>query len=125
MAEIGDRIGQVKTGDVIRQRVCNDSGEERVGHRIGNSLQIGGANAVAALPGESGARGVVFPGRIEPHDPLAIHHLQASADMDRSGGDHLAIIQQAELGGPSADIDIKDTLGLVARYARGARAIGG
>ena len=44
--------------------------------------------------------------------------------MHGRGRDHLAVLDQAELGGAAADVDVEDALVLVAGDARGARAVG-
>ena len=56
--------------------------------------------------------------------PLSVDHLQTPADVDGSGRDHAAVLDQRELGGAAADVDVENALALVGRYARGARTIG-
>ena len=69
---------------------------------------------------------MISAGRIEPHDlaPL-VHDLQPPADMHGRGGEHPAALDQRQLGGAAADIDVEDALALVMRHPRGARAVGG
>ena len=45
--------------------------------------------------------------------------------MHGRGRDHLALLDQAELGGAAADVDVEDALALVAGNPRGAGAVGG
>ena len=78
---------------------------------VGDLLHIGERDGVAAIPGKAGALGVVLAGGIEPDDLAVLDHLQPAADMDRGGRDHLAVLDQAELGGAAADIDVEDALG--------------
>ena len=73
---------------------------------------------------KAGTLGVMFSRRIEPDDLAVLDHLQAAADMHGGGRDHLALLDQAELGGAAADVDVEDALALVAGDARRARAIG-
>ena len=56
---------------------CN----QRIGHDVGDFLQFGGVDGVAAVPGKTGALGVMLPGRIEADDLAVLDHLQAAADM--------------------------------------------
>src|SRR5215470_12692899 len=65
-------------------------------------------------------------GWIEPHDAAdVVHHLQASADVDRRSRDHPTLIHDRELGGAAADVDVEDALALVVRDDRGAGSVGG
>ena len=109
--------------DVVGQGPCRHGGNERIGHAVGDFLQLGGRGGVAAVPGKAGALGVMFAGRIEPDDLAVFDHLQAAADMHRGGRDHLAVLDQAELGGAAADVDIEDALVFVVRHPRGAGAV--
>ena len=62
---------------------------------------------------------MVAAGRVEPYDPaVLVDHLQAAADMHRGGRDHAALLDQAELGGAAADIDVEDAFAFVVRHAR-------
>jgi hypothetical protein len=110
VTKIGDRVGQIKPGDVGRQGPHADGRDQRIGHCVGDFLQVRDLDTVAALPRETGARGVMFSGRIEPRDPALLDHLQPPADMDRGGGDDLAVFDEAELGGAAADIDVENAL---------------
>ena len=124
-SQLGDRLGEIEMLDRVRQRPRPDGGDERIGHALGHAVHRGGIDDVAALPGEPGLRRMVAAGRIEPHDPaVLVDHLQPAADMHRGGRDHAALLDQAELGGAAADVDVEDALALVVRHARGARAIG-
>ena len=68
---------------------------------------------------------MMLAGRIEPDDLAAVvDHLQPAADVDGRGRDHAAVLDQRELGGAAADVDVEDALALVGRHARGARAVG-
>ena len=69
--------------------------------------------------------GVISSRRVEPHDLAFLDHLEATADMHGRGRGHFALLDQGELGGAAADIDVEDALVLVARHSRGARAVGG
>ena len=122
--KVFDRVGEIKMRDVVRHRPRGERGDQRIRHHVGDLLQFGARHRIAAVPGEAGALGVMFPRRIEPGDLAVLDHLQPAADMDRGGRDHLAVLDQAELGGAAADVDIEDALVLVARHARGARAVG-
>ena len=74
---------------------------------------------------KAGLRGMMLAGRIEPDDPaLLVDHLQPAADVDRGGRDHAAVLDQRELGGAAADVDVEDALALIGRHPRGARAVG-
>ena len=48
---------------------------------------------------------------------------QAPADRDRGGRDDLAVLDQGELGGAAADVDVEDRAPRVARERDGARAV--
>ena len=48
-----------------------------------------------------------------------------AADVDGGGRGHLAVLNQPELGGAAADVDVEDALALLARHPRRARAVGG
>ena len=111
--------------DIVRQRPRGDRGDQRIGHAVGDLLQIGRGDGVAAIPGKPRAFGVMLSGRIEPHDLAALDDLQAAADMHGCGRDHFAVLDQSEFCGAAADIDIEDALAFVARHARGAGTIGG
>ena len=50
---------------------------------------------------------------------------QAPADRDRDGGEDLAVLDQRELGGAAADIDIEHGVGVAARHRHGAGAVRG
>ena len=91
---------------------------------FGHFLKVRYVDGVAAVPEKAGALGVMFAGGIEPHDVAVLNHLQAPADVHGGGRDHLALLDQAELGGAAADVDVEDALALVAGDPRGARAIG-
>ena len=123
-AELRDRVGEIKMRDVVRQRPRRHGGNERIGHAVGDFLQVGGRGGIAAVPGKAGALGVMLAGRIEADDLAVLDHLQAAADMHRGGGDHLAVLDQAELGGAAADVDIENALAFVARHPRRAGAVG-
>src|SRR5580698_10173885 len=97
--------------------------DQRVGHTVGNFLQVVDVDGVTSIPGKSGAPGVVLSGWIEPHDLAVFNHLQTAPDMDGRGGDDFALLDQAELRRASADIDIENALVLVAGDPRGAGAI--
>ena len=122
-AELVDRVGQIKMRDVVRHRPRCDRGDQRVRHHVGDLLQIFAGGRVAAVPGKSGALGVMLSRRIEPHDLAVLDDLQPAADMDRRGRDHFAVVEQAELGRAAADVDIEDALALVARHPRGAGTV--
>ena len=67
----------------------------------------------------------MLAGRVEPDDlAVLVDHLQPAADVDGRGRDHPAVLDQRELGGAAADVDVEDALALVGRDARGARAVG-
>ena len=110
--------------DVVRHGPRRDGGDQRVGHAVGDLFHVGERDGVAAVPGKAGALGVMLSRRIEAHDLAVLDHLQAAADMHGGGGDHLAVLDQAELCGAAADIDVEDALVLVAGNARGAGAVG-
>ena len=99
-------------------------GDQRVGHAVGDLPQVGRGDGVAAVPGKTGAPGVMLSRRIEADDLAVLDHLQAAADMHRGGRDHLAVLDQTELGGAAADVDVENALCLVAGHPRGARAVG-
>ena len=84
-----------------------------------------GSARVALAPAKARLRGMMLAGRIEPDDVAAVvDHLQTAADVDGRGRDHAAVLDQRELGGAAADVDVEDALALVGRHARGARAVG-
>ena len=61
---------------------------------------------------------------IESHDAVrGIDDLQAAADMDRRGGDDLPALNDGELGGAAADVDVEDAQTAVVRNLRRARAV--
>ncbi len=67
---------------------------------------------------------MVAAGRIEPDDAAdLVDHLQAAADMHGGGRHHIAILDDAELGGAASDVDVEDALGLVVGQLGGAGAI--
>ncbi len=123
-AELRDRVGEIKVRDIVRQRPRRHGGDQRIGHAVGDFIEVGGRDGIAAVPGKAGALGVMFPGRVEPDDLAVLDDLEAAADMHCGGGDHFAVLDQAELGGAAADIDIEDALAAIARYPRGAGAVG-
>ena len=93
--------------------------------RLRDLVELRRRQHVAPAPEEAGLARVVAPGRIEPHDAAdLVHHLQPAADMQRRGRHHVAVLDDAELGGAAADVDVEDALVLVMRHLRGARAIG-
>ncbi len=95
-------------------------------HTVGDLVELGGREHVAARPVEAGLAGVEFSRRIEPHDAAdLVDHLQPAADMQRRGRDDVAVLDHAELGGAAADVDVEDALPLVVRHPRGAGAVGG
>jgi hypothetical protein len=122
--EFGNRIGEVKMRDIVRQRPRRDRSDECIGHAVGDVLQVGGHDGIAAAPGKAGTLGVMLAGRVEADDLAVLDHLQAAADMHRGGRDHFAVFDQAELGGAAADVDIEDALAAVVRHPRGAGAVG-
>ena len=67
-AEIGNRIGKVEVLDRVRQRAGRDRRHQRIRHGLGHLVERIRRGGVAAAPGKPGRRGVVFAGRIEPHD---------------------------------------------------------
>ena len=123
-AEIADRIGQIEVLDVVRHRPHCQRRDQSIGHHVGDFLHVGEIDRIAAIPGKAGALGVMFSRRIEPDDLAVLDDLQAAADMDGRGRDHLALLDQRELGGAAADVDVEDALVLVAGDARGAGAVG-
>ena len=124
-AKLGDRLGQIERLQRRRQRPHPDRGDQRVGHVVGDLVERGGLGAVALVPVEARLRRVMLAGRIEPDDPaVLVDHLQPAADVDRRGRDHAAVLDQRELGGAAADVDVEDALALVGRHARGAGAVG-
>ena len=48
---------------------------------------------------------------------------QAAADRDRDGGEDLALLDQRELGGAAADVDIEHGVAVAARHRDGAGAV--
>ncbi len=48
---------------------------------------------------------------------------EAAADGDRDGGENLAFLDQSELGGAAADIDIEHGVAIAARHRDGAGAV--
>ena len=125
-AEVGDRIGQI-------ERAASGGGSGRCGSRrrarrpctsatLSSSARLG---EIALVPVEASLRRVMLAGRIEPDDAAAlVDDLQPAADMDGRRRDHPAILDQRELGGAAADVDVEDALVLVARDPRRARAVG-
>ena len=80
---------------------------------------------VALVPVEAGLPRVIAAGRIEPHDvALVVDHLQPAADMHRRGGGHEALLDDGELGGAAADVDVEDALAALVRGLRRAGAVG-
>ena len=78
------------------------------------------------MPVEARLPRVIAAGRIEPHDiALLVDHLQAAADMHRRGRGHEALLDDRELGGAAADVDVEDALAAFVRRLRGAGAVGG
>ena len=92
-----------------------ERGDQRVGHVSGDLVELlRRSSDVALAPVEAGLRGVMLPGGIEPDDAaVVVDHLQPAADMDRRGRDHVALLDQRELGGAAADVDVEDALALV------------
>ena len=109
--------------NVVGQGRAGHGGKQRIGHAVGDFLQLGGRGGIAAVPGKTGALGVMLAGRIEADDLAVLDHLQAAADMHRGGRDHLAVVDEAELGGAAADVDIENALTFVVRNPRRARTV--
>jgi hypothetical protein len=66
------------------------------------------AATLSSCTGESTSR------RIEPHDPAdVVDHLQSAADMQRGRRGHVAVLDDTELGGAAADVDVEDALALI------------
>ena len=56
--------------------------------------------------------------------PFVVDHLQPAADMHGRGGDDVAALDQRELGGAAADVDVEDALARLVRHPRRAGAVG-
>src|SRR5262249_56180824 len=89
---------------------------------------VGGVRGGGEVGGgevEAGRGGGKFSRRIEPHDPAdVVDHLQPAADVQRSGRGHVAVLDDTELGGAAADVDVEDALTLIVRQLRRTRAVG-
>ena len=109
--------------DVVGQGPCRHGGKQRIGHAVGDFLQLSGRGGVASVPGKAGALGVVLAGWIEADDLAVFDHLQAAADMHRGGRDHLAVLDKAQLSGAAADVDIENALTFIVRNPRRAGAV--
>ena len=90
----------------MRHRPDRQRGDKCVNHHAGDFLYIAGIDHIAAIPGKAGALSVMLPRWIEPHDFAVLDHLQTSADMDGGSRNHLAFLDQAELGGAAANVDV-------------------
>ena len=126
IAEVEDRIGQIQMLDVMRQRPRLERRDQRVGHHVGDLVELFGSDDVAELPVEAGAARVSLAGRVEADDPhVLVDHLQAAADVDGGGDHHLAALDQTELGGAAADVDVEDAHLAFERGGGRAGAVGG
>ena len=110
----------------MRHRPLGERRDQQIGHALRHLVELRGREHVAARPVEAGLAGVKAAGRIEPHDAAdVVDHLQPAADMQRGGRDHVALLDDGELGGAAADIEVEDALALLVRHLRRARAVGG
>jgi len=107
-------------GNLWQQR-----GHERIRHHIRDPIQIGVVHRIAELPIEAGALRMSPASGIEPHDaPVTVHHLQPPANMNRGSGDDAAALDEGELRGAAANVDVEQAASHFVGDARGARAIG-
>ena len=61
--------------------------------------------------------------RLDPGHAVGLLHHQPAADRDRHGGEDLPVLDQRELGGAAADIDIEQRDAVTARHRDRAGAV--
>src|SRR5262245_39323026 len=124
-AELGNRIGQIEMLDRVRHRTLRERRHQQIRHARRDFVELRRREHVAARPVEAGLAGVKFSRRIEPHDPAdVVDHLQPTADMQRSRRGHVTVLDDTELGGAAADVDVEDAFTLLVRQLRRTRAVG-
>ncbi len=125
-AELGDRLGQIERGQRRRQRPHPDRGDERIGHVCSDLVERGGRRRgrLCASGSPPARRDAAPAGSSRTMRPSCIDHLQPAADVNGGGRNDPAVLDQRELGGAAADVDVEDALALVGGYARGAGAVG-
>ena len=80
---------------VMRHGPRGERGDQRLGHAVGDLVERGGIDRIAEMPVEASALGMGTPGGIEADDlEILVDDLQATADMDGSGRQHLAAFEQ-------------------------------
>ena len=115
-AEVTDRVGQVEVLDRRRQRTLRERGDQQLRHIRCDLIELLSREHIAARARKACLAGVKLSGRIEPHDPpTLVHHLQPTPDMQRRGGNHGPLLDNPELGGAAADIDIENPFVLLVR----------
>ncbi len=109
----------------MRQRTRGQRHHQRVGHGLGDLIELRGGHRIAAGPRKARLPRMEATRRVEPHDAaVVVDHLQSPADVNGGGRDDAALFQDGELGRAATDVDVEDALVLVVRDPRRARAVG-
>ena len=104
----------------MRNRARHKRVHKRLSHTVGDLVEIGVGHGVAKAPVKPGAAGVGSTSRIKPHDLAAFRHLQTSANVHGGCGDDLAALDQAQLGGAAANVDVEHAPPRIERGLSGA-----
>ena len=121
IGHIAWRVGQekvIEAGGALLQ-----SFEKCCRHLLADFGHVVAGQTVAEFQVEPGLVGMVRTRGIEPHDALALGYDQASADVKGGGPGDLPVINERELGGAAANVDVQDPGAEIVRGARGAGAV--
>ena len=118
------RVGQQQLVDVAFGEPLLHDSHQRVGHGLCHPLQLRALDHASDLPVEACSQGMAAAGRIKPGDAAGVvHHQQPAAQVDGGGGLQFALVDQAELAGAAADVDVEDSGRVVERAPRRARTV--
>ena len=105
--EIRQRLGEVELPHGFRQRPRAERIDERIRHAGGDLVELGRIDELAQAPVEAGGAGVAAACGVEAGDPAGlVGHLEAAADVQRRGRQHAAALDDRELGGAAAHVDV-------------------
>src|SRR5581483_704531 len=114
-------LGEIQILAPVKQGI-----EQGRRHGVRDAIEAGRNRHVAALPLASRSCRMRFSGRLEADDAAGlVHRLQPSADVQRRGGEHAAVLDDRELGRATADVDVEQARAAVLRGLRRSGAEGG
>ena len=124
LAPVFHRVCQEQMVQIFACEALGQHTHQGVCHPRGHLGQLIAADLLADHPIKARLFGQILTCRVQAcEDIFLVHHHQSTPQVNRSGGHQLTVLNQTQLGGATANVDVQDALLVVVTAFGSTRAI--